>query len=188
MSSLQNNKKTLIGVLLQSPMWIVSIVGIWMALKNIIYSFCSVTVTSGGIKLRFIGLENYIELFTRDPSTIPLIADTFTNLIVALILCIGVIVSALFISKLKSVFGMITIAVLSLCSLTACFVAFPFYAFNSSSYGYINSFYLLMGVLKEPVDWFNTSGNSIYLMFGILSIVSPIFLITYFFAKRGKKH
>lgn len=187
MSSLQNNKKTLIGVLLQSPMWIVSIVGIWMALKNIIYSFCSVAVTSGGIKLRFIGLENYIELFTCDPSTIPLIADTFTNLIVALILCIGVIVSALFISKLKSVFGMITIAVLSLCSLTACFVAFPFYAFNSSSYGYINSFYLLMGVLKEPVDWFNTSGNSIYLMFGILSIVSPIFLITYFFAKRGKK-
>lgn len=186
-TALTNKKKSLLGLLLQGPMWIVSFVGIWMILKNIIYSFCAVTVTSSGIKLRFVGLENYAELFVCDPWTIPMIADTFTNLIVALILCIGVIASALFISKLKSVFGMITIAVLSLCSLTACFVAFPFYAFNSSSYGYINSFYLTMGVLNEPVDWFSTSGNSIYLMFGILSIMAPIFLITYFFAKRGKK-
>ena len=188
MSNLQNSKKkTLTGVLLQGPMWIVSAVGIWMILKNILYSLSLVTITSNGIKLKFIGLENFVELLTREPNITALINKTITNLIVALFFSIGIIISALFISKLKSIFGMIAITILSLCSLSAWFLTFPSYVFNASSSGFVNSVYLSIGVLDAPIDWFSRSGNSINLIFAILAIMAPLFLITYFFAKRGKK-
>ena len=188
MSNLQNSKKkTLTGVLLQGPMWIISAVGIWMILKNILYSLSSVTITPNGIKLKFIGLENFVELLTREPNITALINKTITNLIIALFFSIGIIISALFISKLKSIFGMIAITVLSLCSLSAWFLTFPSYAFNASSSGFVNSVYLSIGVLDAPIDWFSRSGNSINLIIAILAIMAPLFLITYFFAKRGKK-
>lgn len=50
--------------------WIIGLIMFFFVpiIQSIIYSFCSVVITSDGVKTTWVGLENYIEILKRDPN------------------------------------------------------------------------------------------------------------------------
>ncbi len=181
MSKLQNNKKqTVVGAFLQMPMLFVLFIGVCITIVSIAYSFCDIVITSNGVQASFVGIEHYYELLFVDPYVVSSLIETIGTMIFAFCLCMVVMVSALFISKLNSVYGMITIAILSLCSIGA------WIACLSGLENQINTTLLSLGLLSEPIMRWGF-GNTIMDIFSTLPLVAPIFLITYFFAKCGKK-
>lgn len=50
--------------------WIIGLIMFFFVpiIQSIIYSFCSVVITSDGVKTTWVGLENYTEILKRDPN------------------------------------------------------------------------------------------------------------------------
>lgn len=182
-SALTNNKKSLLsGLFLQFPVLLVALSGVLYFLGSFALSFTNANPLN---KPQFVGLDNYAKVFSTGYRIV--VNNSITYMLVVFIFCIGTITAALFISKLKTIFGILGGALLSVFSFSAIFPSFVRVMFSGDSYGYINSVFMSLGLLKEPVAWFEKFGSSIYLVFAVAAITAPIFIITYIFAKNGKK-
>ncbi|MBR5473250.1 MAG: hypothetical protein IKU82_04595 [Clostridia bacterium] len=176
----------LIGLLLQTPVLVTALLGAVNLLGDFLLSFTNADYISDTM---IVGLENYLGILDFG---IP-IYNTVAFFVVVLVFCIGTIVSALFISKLKTIFGVLASVALAMFSFAAIFVNFSKVIFSSDSHGYINSVLLRLGILLRlrildvPVMWLKEYGAAIYLALAIAAITAPVFIITYVFAKSGKK-
>ena len=61
--------------------WIIGLIMFFFVpiIQSIIYSFCSVVVTSNGVKTTWVGLENYIELLKVDPNYNKWLVESITS-------------------------------------------------------------------------------------------------------------
>lgn len=73
-TSLKRNRgieelKSRYGLMFILP-WIIGLIVFFFIpiIQSIIYSFCSVVITSDGVKTTWVGLENYTEILKRDPN------------------------------------------------------------------------------------------------------------------------
>lgn len=178
----KNSSSQLLGRLLQIPVFIVSLLGTLNLIKDVILSFTNFDYLS---KPQFVGFENYEKIFSTNYRIV--INNTKNYMLVVFVFSVVFIVSALFIAKLKPVFGVLTGAILSVLSLSAWFVSFPKYVFSNDSYGFMNSTYMSLGLFNEPVEWLKEYGSTTYLIFAVAAIAAPLFIMSYLFAKIGKR-
>ncbi len=182
-SSKRNNfSSQALGLLLQIPVFIVSLLGIFNLIKDVILSFTNFDYLS---KPQFVGLKNYEDIFSMNYRIV--INNTQSYMLVVFVFSVVFIISALFIAKLKPIFGVLAGALLSVFSLSAWFVSFPKYVFSNDSYGFINSTYMSLGIFNEPIEWLKEYGSTTYLIFAVAAIAAPLFMISYLFAKAGKR-
>ncbi len=73
-TSLKRNRgieelKSRYGLMFILP-WIIGLIVFFFVpiIQSVIYSFCSVVITSDGVKTTWVGLENYTEILKRDPN------------------------------------------------------------------------------------------------------------------------
>lgn len=63
--------------------WIVGVIFLFLipVVTSLIYSFCRVGVRAGGAKLTFVGLSNYIYIFTKSETFLPALADSLKDML-----------------------------------------------------------------------------------------------------------
>lgn len=176
-------KKMPLGLLLQIPAFIISFLGALNLIKDVVISFTNFDWLSVP---KFVGFQNYTSVFSSGYRVV--IQNTIAYMVIVLIFCfVGAILSALFISKLKITFGVVSCALATMFSFSALFVTFPMYVYGDKYYNYVNSIDMTLGLAESPINWFKENGTSIYLIFATIAITAPLFIITYIFARKGKR-
>lgn len=63
--------------------WVVGVIFLFLipVVTSLIYSFCNVGVRAGGAKLKFVGLDNYIYIFTKSETFLPALADSLKDML-----------------------------------------------------------------------------------------------------------
>lgn len=63
--------------------WIVGVVFLFLipVVTSLIYSFCNVGVRAGGARLKFVGLDNYVYIFTKSETFLPALADSLKDML-----------------------------------------------------------------------------------------------------------
>lgn len=63
--------------------WIVGVIFLFLipVFTSLIYSFCRVGVRAGGTKLTFVGLDNYIYIFTKSETFLPALANALKDML-----------------------------------------------------------------------------------------------------------
>lgn len=121
------------------------------ALVSVWYSFTYFNVLEPA---KFIGFENYINLFLNDD--VFLIAVKNTLLIAAITGPIGYLASlmlAWFINELPRLLRAIMVVVFYAPSISGSAYLIWSIIFNGDTYGYLNAFLLNLGIINQPIQW-----------------------------------
>lgn len=114
----------------------------------------------------FIGVDNYIRMFTADGVFLKTLGNTFRFAIVAGPL--GYILAFLLawmINDFGPVIRIILTFIFYIPSLSANALYIWQIMFSSDSYGYVNSFLISFGLINEPIQWFqNTDYNMLLII------------------------
>ena len=63
--------------------WIIGVVFLFLipVIQSLVYSFCEVSVKGGGgLKLEFVGIENYSYIFTKSEKFLPAVLDSLKDM------------------------------------------------------------------------------------------------------------
>lgn len=77
-----SEKQARAGYWFISP-WIIGVIFLFLVpvVTSFIYSFCRVGVRAGGAKLDFVGLDNYVYIFTKSESFLPALANSLKDML-----------------------------------------------------------------------------------------------------------
>lgn len=77
-----SEKQARVGYWFIAP-WIVGVIFLFLipVFNSLIYSFCRVGVKAGGAKLTFVGLDNYIYIFTKSETFLPALANALKDML-----------------------------------------------------------------------------------------------------------
>jgi len=173
----QQKIKSPLGIILQIPIWLISLLGLYKLFSTAFLGFTSYNVLE---KPNFIGFENFTRIRNDDIVRIALSNTRMFVMIATVLLLVCAVIPALFISKLKLPFGLGILAGYSLVSLSAMLPSSWNYIFSGDTYGLLNSF------LSEPVMWKGEYANIICIIILFLICIAPVFAITYIGAKLKK--
>lgn len=103
---------------------------------------------------RFVGLENYIQLFFYDEIFIKSVMNTLTMaLFIGPIGYLLALLIAWTINELRPFYRTILVILLYAPSISGNMYVIWGYLLNGDAYGYINGFLLNLGVISEPIQW-----------------------------------
>ncbi|MBQ8606358.1 MAG: hypothetical protein IJ408_06425 [Clostridia bacterium] len=157
-----NKSKNLTGILLQLPVIALAALAALKFIFAFVISLCDVKIFEN-YALEYVGFENYEALFTRNMHIIYSLANTIVLLILcSLLLALTAVLPALFISRLKTPFGIGVLALYSVISLSVCM---------NGSWDYITAF------IPESFELYT------YAIALNLLALAPTFGVTYALAK-----
>ncbi len=167
-------RQTPLGVLFLIPMFIlISAVLIWPAIQGIIRSFTSFNVLEAP---KFIGLENFIRLFTEDDVFKTAVSNTIT-LTVLSTLIVGAFsfIAAFAVNaahKIVKVAAILLFDIISLYTLCGGYV----FLFFGDSHGFINSRLMESGAVSEPIQFLTDPAYmpGIQLLLYVLALTGPV--------------
>lgn len=130
---------------------------------------------------QFIGLENYIRIFTRDPLWWQAVKNTFVFAIVKLAfeMPLALFLALLLNKKIKG--SRFFQAVIFLPNVTSTAVMSVVFALLFATYnGVVNNFFINLGWIRSPIDWLGKAPNAMIVCIA-LSIWQSIGINTIFF-------
>lgn len=138
--------------------------GILPVLASMALSFFDYDMVSTPI---YIGLENYIRMFTNDPVFLKVVGNTFKFAIITGPLgYMFAFVLAWMINEFSPLIRVILTFIFYVPSLASNALYIWQVMFSSDSYAYINSFLISFGFITEPINWFqNDQYNMIIIIF-----------------------
>jgi raffinose/stachyose/melibiose transport system permease protein len=127
---------------------LISIYPILWALRYMFYEY------DGFRPQKFIGLENFIRLFTRDENFWLSVQNTFTYAGAKILFIIPLaFLVAVLINNPKRLYGGIQAIIFSPTIMSAAVMSLVFYLLFNVYSGEINRFLMALGIVKEPINW-----------------------------------
>jgi len=120
------------------------------------YSFyISLNKWTIGEKMQFIGLKNYIDLFTKDPYFLKSVYNTFIIMIITIpiVMCLGLLLSELLFNEDMKARNFFQTANYLPYITTPVAIAIIFSMMFDAKIGAVNIFLIKIGILKEGIDW-----------------------------------
>ncbi|MBR6509201.1 MAG: sugar ABC transporter permease [Clostridia bacterium] len=175
----KEKRKTLIGILLQIPIWILSLCGGFKLLSVFVLSFTDYNLIESP---KFIGFNNYSSMLENE-----IVIKAFSNTVIytvaiGILLIVFAVIPALLIAKTKLPFGLVTMGLFGFISVLALLGNWS-YIFSGDSHGYINAIGMSLGFLDRPIIWTSQEAPAISAMIMFLACLAPIYAVTYIFAR-----
>ena len=140
------------GYLLMLPYLVIfTVFTVWPVLMSLVLSFTTYNVFEAP---RFLGLENYINLFFRDSVFLTALQNTF--LISLIVGPVGYLLSlflAWMVNEYKNPWKTLLTVVFYAPTLSNAVFTIWLIVFDGDIYGYLNSFLLSLGVITESIQW-----------------------------------
>ena len=140
------------GYLLMLPYFVIfTVFTVWPVLMSLVLSFTTYNVFEAP---RFLGLENYINLFFRDSVFLTALQNTF--LISLIVGPVGYLLSlflAWMVNEYKNPWKTLLTVVFYAPTLSNAVFTIWLIVFDGDIYGYLNSFLLSLGVITESIQW-----------------------------------
>ena len=127
---------------------------VWPVLLSLLLSFTTYNVFEAP---RFLGFDNYVDLFFRDQVFLTALQNTF--LISLIVGPVGYLLSlflAWMVNEYKNPWKTLLTVVFYAPTLSNAVFTIWLIVFDGDIYGYLNSFLLGLGFITEPIQWFTT--------------------------------
>lgn len=168
--------KNPVGALLLIPMLVVLLTVLILPLAGMLSR--SLTDYNGIEPPHFIGLENYITLFTNDVVFRIAVNNTFRSaFLTALIAGTLAYVFSLLLRKAHKVIRYIVILVFDMVSLHMLTGDALAYLLSSDNYGLLNYLLSSLGIIKEPVQFLSIYVRQIHMLFMCLILFGPMLTV-----------
>ena len=140
------------GYLLMLPYLVIfTVFTVWPVLMSLVLSFTTYNVFEAP---RFLGLENYINLFFRDSVFLTALQNTFLlSLIVGPVGYLLSLFLAWMVNEYKNPWKTLLTVVFYAPTLSNAVFTIWLIVFDGDIYGYLNSFLLSLGVITESIQW-----------------------------------
>lgn len=175
----KEKRKTLIGILLQIPIWFLALCGGFKLISVFVLSFTDYNLIESP---KFIGFNNYSSMLENE-----IVLKAFSNTVIytiaiGILLIVFAVIPALLIAKTKLPFGLVTMGLVGFVSVLALLGNWS-YIFSGDSHGYINAIGMSLGFLDRPIIWTSQEAPAITAMIMFLACLAPIYAVTYIFAR-----
>ena len=140
------------GYLMMTPyLLIFAVFTVWPVLLSLLLSFTTYNVFEAP---RFLGFDNYVDLFFRDQVFLTALQNTF--LISLIVGPVGYLLSlflAWMVNEYKNPWKTLLTVVFYAPTLSTAVFTIWLIVFDGDIYGYLNSFLLGLGFITEPIQW-----------------------------------
>lgn len=126
----------------------ISVYPVVWALQYMLYEFDGISV------MRFVGLDNFVRVFTRDPVFWKSVVNTFTYALGKILLVVPLaFLVALLINRPKRLYAGVQAVVFSPTIMSSAVMALVFYLLFNVYNGEINRMLLSAKLIKAPINW-----------------------------------
>lgn len=184
--TLQSKKKSsLLGILLQLPVFAVAAFGLCQLAQNFGYSFTDWNMLQ---EPNFVGLENYANIFANDAVMQCLGNTVLFVCVLTVLLMFTAILPALFTARLKLPFGLVIMGIFSIMSISPMLVGFASLTLSGDRYGVLNSLLMSTHITDSPILFLTNPTfikPAVLLIFWLLCL-APVYSITYIAARMKR--